>query len=252
MKQIAGILTLLLILTACNKFDMGTMKYKAKFCTTVDQQLKTGNSDSTYTIFGDYITSITPYHFSSAVQMFVFQDDYNDQDPRCHMISFIENQQMDVDFSGNQEIEFNPVLHSTDIRNGLFEQKETDFRFISFVPERFVHEFEIPVDYLDAIKNLNSNDMLWGSTYIYDSINNKIKVNSTKHFSYGAIHGNANAKPTGFLLIFGETDSSHIYLYNGGTLPETERFPFWDSPNRVIIRSSNFQTQKIVMPEEGE
>jgi hypothetical protein len=58
--------------------------------------------------------------------------------------------------------------------------------------------------------------------------------------------------PTGFMFVFGQTDSTYIYMYDGTTLPEAERFPFWDDDNRVIIRSSKFSTQKIVMPDKGE
>jgi hypothetical protein len=251
MKQIIGISLLMLLVCACNKYDLGTMKYKAKFCTEATKSLKPGNDGSTHTIFGDYITSITPYHLSCNVGMFIFQDLYNQGDPGCHMIAFIENKNVNVDFSGNAEIEFSPTLHSTDIRNNLFEQKEVDFRFISFCPTNWVQEFEIPIQYLNIIKN-KKNWFLQGSTFDFNTDPNKIKVKSENiSLSYGAIHGNANAMPTNFFITFGETDSSYIYMNKGIDLPEDKRFPFWDS-KAVVIRSSKFKTQKIIMPAEGE
>ena len=250
MKQIIVIVILILLISACKK-NHGTMKYKAKFCAIANKSHKKANNDSLYTIFGDYITSITPQYFSCKVGMFVFQDHYTQSNPSCHMISFIENQVVDVNFSENAEIEFTPVLHSTDIRDGIFEQKEVDFKFISFSPNLFNHEFEIPIHYLNLANNNSSNNFLDGSTFQYDSINNKIKVKTLKNFSYAAIHGNANAMPTGFVLAFGQTDSSYIYMNQGVVLPEEERFPFWNE-NSVIIRSSKFNTQKVIMPNDGE
>jgi hypothetical protein len=228
------------------------MIYKAKFNTAANKKPGKSGSDTLHTIFGNYITSITPYHLSAQARMLIFQDIYDHTDPACHMIAYIENQNMNLDFSGGVEIEFNPTLHGTDIKDGLFEQKEVDFRYIYFDPELFNHEFQIPIEYLDAANNSNTNNFLNGSTFQVDTVNNAITVNCTRNFSYGAIHGNANAMPTGFMFVFGQTDSTYIYMYDGTTLPEAERFPFWDDDNRVIIRSSKFSTQKIVMPDKGE
>ena len=58
--------------------------------------------------------------------------------------------------------------------------------------------------------------------------------------------------PTGFEIIFGNIDSSYVYRYQGGDLPEEERFPFWNQANVVIIRSNQFNTQNIIMPDDGE
>jgi len=251
MKVVVGLMLLVLCISACQK-DYGTMKYKAKFSTDAKKSTEKRNADTLYTIYGDYITSITPYHFSCRVGMFIFQDHYNQSDPSCHMIAFIENQQVDVDFSGNKEMEFSPMLHSTDMMNGIFEQKEVDFRFITFSSNLYKLEFEIPLQYRDIIIN-SSNWFLRGSEFDYSSDPGKIKVKSTNHsLYYNALHGNANGLPTGYELVFGQTTSSYIYMYPGGDMPEEDRFPFWNQPNMVIIRSSNFDTQKIVMPDEGE
>jgi len=252
MKQLIAISLLILLACACKKGDYGTMKYKARFCTQTDNTLKISSNDTLYTLFGNYITSITPDHFSSYVGMFIFQDHYNQGNPACHMIAFIENQQVEVDFSGNAEIEFSPTLHSTDIIDGIFKQKEVNFRFISFCPNNFMHSFEIPTQYLEVINGSNANQfMLSDGTFHFDSINQKLSVQTPKNFSYGAIHGNANAMPTNFTLTFGQTDSSYVYMYSGQEMPEEDRFPFWDA-NGVVIRSSKFVTQKIIMPGEGE
>jgi len=252
MKQLTTIVLLILLACACKKGDYGTMRYKARFCTQESNTLKLSSNDTLYTIFGDYITGITPDHLSSTVGMFIFQDHYNQGNPACHMIAFIENRQEDVDFSGNAEIEFSPTLHSTDIREGIFEQKEVDFRFISFCPNNFMHGFEIPTQYLGVINGGNANQfMLSDGTFHFDTINQKLSVQSAKNLSYGAIHGNANAMPTSFILTFGQTDSSYVYMFSGQEMPEEDRFPFWDA-NGVVIRSSKFSTQKIIMPGEGE
>lgn len=251
MKKTIGLILVVLFFSACKK-DFGDMIYKAKFNTAANKKPSKSGNDTLHTIFGNYITSITPYHLSAQIGMFVFQDKYTQMDPACHMISYIENQNVDVDFSGGVEIEFSPILHSTDIMNGLFEQKEVDFKFISFTPNYFNHSFEIPIEYLSIVGNGNGN-LLQGSTFQHDTVNNTLSVTSTmKNFSYGAIHGNANAMPTGFMVAFGQTDSSYIYMNDGTTLAEEDRFPFWDYTNTVVIRSSKFTTQKVIMPDKGE
>ena len=40
-------------------------------------------------------------------------------------------------------------------------------------------------------------------------------------------------------------------MKKGIDLSEDKRFPFWDSQG-VVIRSSKFKTQKIIMPNDGE
>ncbi len=252
MRNIITLLILALFINACKK-DARKMKYKARFTTAVAKPPKPLRNDTLHTLFGNYITSLTPSHLSAQVNMFVFQDYYNQMDPSCHMISFIENNVVDVDFSNNAEIEFTPILHSTDIVDQyFFEQKETDFRFISFLPNYFSHEFDIPVQYKNIVQN-SSNFFLQGSTFEYDSIQNRLKVKtSNNQLSYGAIHGNANGMPTNFWLVFGQTDTSYIYMYNGTNLAEDKRFPFWNQKGVVTIRSSQFNTQKVIMPSKGQ
>lgn len=227
------------------------MTYKGRFTTNDQLPPRLTLNDSVYSEFGGFISAVSPNRLTCKVNMFIFQDHYNQHDPSCHMIAYIENQQMDVDFSGNAEIVFNPVLHSTDIRDGLFEMKEVDFRFISFMPYLFYHEFQLPIQYLSTVKNRPGNQFLSGADIQYDSVQNTITVKALRDFSYGAIHGKKNAMPTGFGMVFGQTDSSYIYMYNGVNLDEKDRFPFWNSTG-VVIRSNKFSTQKIIMPDEGQ
>ncbi|MFN5417822.1 MAG: hypothetical protein ACK5B9_12260 [Flavobacteriia bacterium] len=256
MRTFFGISILLFVIVACKK-EPGKLKYKAKFNTDY-VILKTGEEDTLFTIFGDYVGSITPYHFSCKMSMLMFQDYYSDQDPNCHMISYVDGHDNDpnyeiaayADFSGNKEVEFDPILYSTDMRDGLFEQKEIDFRFLTFSPIYFKHEFELPIEYLNYINN--PNFYLKDCDFQYDSVLNKIIVKTQKDFSYAAIHGNANAMPTGWTLVLGNTDSSYIHNYSGIDLPESLRFPFWNQSWMNVIRSHKYQNVKIIMPDRGE
>jgi len=255
MKPFIGIVFLLLFLGACGK-KYGDMRYKAKF-TTQGEDIYSKKSGTLYSGFGTYITSITPYHFSCKMSMLMFQDNLNED---CHMISYVDGHDNQpgyeiasyADFSANKEVEFTPILYSKDMRDGVFEQKEVDFRFLTFIPIYFEHEFEIPIQYLSLVQSGNSIFTRDGATYNYDSNQNKITVHTKGNFSYGAIHGNANAMPTGFTLVFGNTDSSYIYSYKGIDLPEDKRFPFWYQENGVIIRSDKYTPLKVIMPDEGQ
>jgi hypothetical protein len=256
MKTIFGIIILILFSTSCKR-KSGEMKYKVKYSTAKEISGKRGDTDSFHSGFGTFITSITPSHFSCKMSMLMFQDHLGDD---AHMISFVDGHDNQpgyeiasyADFSGNKEVEINPILYSRDMRDGVFEQKQVDFRFLTFSPIYFLHEFEIPIQYLNLIKSSNTNHFLNGSEFSYDSVQNKIKVTAQRDFSYGAIHGSANAMPTSFNLVFGNTDSSYIYMYNGINLPEEKRFPFWDRTGSVMIRSHKYSIIPIVMPDKGE
>lgn len=254
-STILFILTIILFLS-CRK-EPGKLKYKARFNTDY-VKVKTGEDDTLFTIFGDYVTSITPKHFSCKMSMLMFQDMYDSQNPACHMISYVDGHDNDpnyeiaayADFSGNQEVEFNPILYSTDMRDGIFEQKFIDFRFLTFSPIYFKHEFEIPYEYLNLLNE--NNFMLSNSEFQVDTLNQKIHVNTQKDFSYAAIHGNANAMPTGFTLVLGNTDSTYIYNYAGIDLSESSRFPFWNQTWMNVIRSHKYENLLITMPDKGE
>jgi hypothetical protein len=247
------------IFFSCKK-NRPKISYKAKFTTSLNKSLHSEKSDSLHTGFGDYITSVTPYHFSCKMSMLMFQDIYTQADPSCHMISYVDGHDNDpnyeiasyADFSANQEVEFTPILYSTDIRDGLFEQKEIDFKFLTFSPIYFDHGFELPYSYLSLITSSNNNFMPNEAVFTIDTVAQRITVSTKKNFSYGAIHGNANAMPTGFSLVLGNTDSSYIYMYDGTNLDENARFPFWDIGNGVIIRSNNYTPLKVIMPERKE
>lgn len=258
MKSRTGIILIMVLLSACEG-NPGDMKYKVKFTTFTDNtvHVKSAKSEELYSGIGTYITSLTPYHFSCKMSMLIFQDIYSQQDSRCHMISYVDGHDNQpgyeiasyADFSGNKEVEFNPILYSTDIYDGLFKQKEIDFRFLTFTPIYFEHKFEIPFQYLNLYSSGQLSGVFNGATIDYSS--NKIIINTRKNFTYQAIHGNTDAMPTNFNLVFGNTDSSYIYMYKGVNLEEDKRFPFWDQ-STVIIRSNKFQTLKVVMPDEGE
>lgn len=253
MKTILGITILLLISFSCKK-EPGKLRYKALFNTDFNGQ-KDGEGDTLFTIYGDYIGSITPKHFSCKMSMLMFQDHLGDD---AHMVSFVDGHDNDpnyeiasyADFSGNKEVEFDPILYSKDMMDGLFEQKEVNFRFLTFGPIYFKHEFELPIEYLNLINNPNFS--LKDSEFQYDTLSNTIRVKNQKDFSYGAIHGNKNAMPTGFMLVLGNTDSSYIYNYEGIQLTETQQFPFWNHPWGNIIRSHKYDNVTIVMPDKGE
>lgn len=255
MKAKIYFLLLLSLLVGC-KDDMGTMKYKNKYTTSIDG-LRSASiiPEETYTIFGDYITSITPYHLSSKFAMLYYSDNFKSE----HMISYVDGHDNDpryeiasyADFSANQEVEIDPILYSTDLMDGIFKQKEIDFQFLIFSPTYFMHEFEVPIQYKELALTRSSN-IFSNGTVNYDSIQNKLYLRTMTNMSYGAIHGNTNGMRSDFTLVFGNTDSSYVYTYQGVNLSEDKRFPHWDQSGWVIIRSNKYNTLKVRMPEEDQ
>jgi hypothetical protein len=259
MKTTLLLSSILLFVFACKK-NPGVMVYKAKYSTEASTNKTSNKTEAFHSDFGTYITSITPTHFSCKMSMLVFQDHYNYQDKSCHMVSFVDGHDNQpgyeiasyADFSGNAEVEVTPILYSTDMMDGLFEQKEVNFRFLTFVPIYFDHTFTIPYQYLSIAQNSATNNFLTSSTFQFNTSEKTITVCTKKEFSYGAIHGKKNAMPTSFRLVFGNTATSYIYSYSGNNLSEEERFPFWDQTGGVTIRSNKYSLTPIVMPDKGK
>lgn len=255
-------LLFIIFLISCKDDDGGTINYKLKYTTSTDIfRSASTTAENTYSQFGDYITSITPYHFSSKIGMLVYQDFYSQSNPNCHMISFVDGHDNDpryematyADFSGNQEVIVDPILYSTDlVGDRIFKQKEVTFNFFTFSPVYLYQEFELPIEYKSLLTSNNPNLYNFGneSSIIYDSINNKItvKVKDNPLIAPFFLPLTTYSTPQGY--IFGNTDSTYIYKYDGTYLPEEQRFPFWDGG--PLVRCNKFTPLTVRMPDEGQ
>lgn len=265
MRTIFLLLLSILFLVGCE--DAGTITYKLKYTTATDVfRSATVTPDSVYNQFGDYVTSITPYHFSSKINMLMYQDVWSQQDPKCHMISFVDGHDNDpryeiatyADFSGNQEAVVDPILYSTDIWNGIFKQKQVTFKFFTFCPYYLYQEFELPDGYKSLFGsgiNMLMNLIGGNSAITYDAAKDKYIVKMNERPMISPLFRNFNNNPGSY--VFGNTDSTYIYQYKGVELPEAQRFPFWNNENNSgstapLVRCHNFKPMTVTMPDDGQ
>lgn len=259
MKTTITVLLFAAILIGCK--DVGDIKHKVKY-TTSDVQLRAGSvvPDSLYTAYGDYITSVTPYHLSSKMSMLNFLDVW-EQSPTSnfHMISYVDGHDNEpgyeiatyADFSGNKEVTIDPILYG-ETWKGIYVQKSVFFKFIIFSPQFIYQEFEAPIEYKDLA--LSNNNQLPGNaaSVTYDAINNKLIAKAYEQNLISRIYQNSYSTSKPFAYVFGNTDSTYIYKANGQNLEEAQRFPFWNETGKVIVRCSKYSPITVNMPEDGE
>ncbi len=259
----------IVLLVGCK--EAGTITYKLKYTTATDAfRSATITPDGVYNQFGDYVTSITPYHFSSKIGMLMYQDVWSQQDPKCHMISFVDGHDNDpryeiatyADFSGNQEVVVDPILYSTDKWDGIFKQKQVTFKFFTFCPVYLHQEFELPIEYKSALKS--HQNMLYNlggdAVFAFESDSSKLIVKMNEHALVSPVFQDVTGYggPQGY--VFGNTDSTYIYQYKGVQLPEAQQFPFWNNTNNnntnsnsaPIVRCNTYTPITVTMPDEGQ
>jgi hypothetical protein len=151
MKNTICLFLIVCIFSGCEK-QGGTINHKIKFTTNQNNvKSKSKGSDTYYDNFGTFVTSITPRHFSSKLNIMMYYDFWSSGDNSNHMISYIDGHDNDpayeisiyVDFSNNQELSYIPILYCNDGKNGLFGQKEVILNYFYFVPYYFIQELEI-------------------------------------------------------------------------------------------------------------
>lgn len=257
MKTTFWFLITAFLLLGCDKDKVnGNIRHRVQY-TTAKTDLKTAANptDSRYTQFGDYIKSVTPYKFTSKINIMCYQDNWDNSANDSHMISYVDGHDNDpryeiatyADFSNNQEVEITPILYSSDMMDGVFKQKEVTFEYFNFCPYYLYQEVEIPIQYKDI--TINQFNESYNERYYNDSVKsgNILKIKHipfiTRLFPYG------NGYPWAY--VFGNTDSTFVYNKEGKAVPNSEHWPFGGSTINPIIRSNKYIAKTVTMPTGG-
>lgn len=166
MKTYLYILTMIVLLSSCNK-DEGRVLYKINF-TTNDITLRSSTllksaesgSDSLYTQFGDYITSLTPTKFVALIWSIGYVDTIvGRSDNNAQVLAYIDQNvtrlplndpSRIVDFSDNITVDFNPLIGGRLKRNSQFEDQQIDFKYFYFMPKYFYQIVQLPAAYTNV------------------------------------------------------------------------------------------------------
>jgi len=254
MKKLIYIFTFIVLFISCKKDKIGKVLYNIKF-TTEEISLKKGNlnTDSMYTQFGDYITSLTPYIFTTHIWTIGYIDKVMEwSNNSANMLQYIEQNSEKlsfndpsryVDFSNNNILSFDPVIYGRVNNDNLFEDPEINFKYFYFIPFSFYQEVQLPSQYQNVQLNMFPDDTI---------IDNVLKV---KHYKMlKKIFPNANIINNGFNIIyfiFGNTDSTFVVNENGEYVGLSENCPIADAENNLTIRSDNYVNMIFYSPING-
>ncbi|MDD3740007.1 MAG: hypothetical protein PHH30_02090, partial [Bacteroidales bacterium] len=161
MKKIMVIIFALILLFGCKKREEGTLICMVEFTSTINKSMTYNykhlqtkdNTDSLYSEFGDYITSITPYRFSTKIMQLQFSDDKIIFDGG-HKLQLIHGEtpnddpQRYADFSNNTTLSFVPSYSGG--TETFFNIDEIEFIYFQFMFCYFLQEFAIPSQYDDV------------------------------------------------------------------------------------------------------
>jgi hypothetical protein len=240
------------ILVSCKK--TGTIDHRIRFTDQyVDVSGKT-DADSLYTQFGPHIATITPYRLYGNLNILAYLDNLDQQDPSTHSISYIDGHdnnpnipiQLDVDFSGNQEVEVTPILYSTDKIGDIFDIDQVTFKYFEFVPYYINLTFELPIQYKDV--QFEWQDM--NTFRSYDAETDKVIYACPQNTLMLPLYGDGQRIPAGY--VFGGTDSTYIFNPDAQVLPNDQCIFGGELCFRPLIRSNRFTPITVVMPDNGK
>lgn len=257
MKQIIVLFMLAALLPACKKDKSGTMLFSMQYTTSPDA-FKTEVADSLYTGFGDYITSITPSHFSGKFQMLGFQEGIEDlQGNPVHRLHFVDGNLSDddplriADFSNNAVVSFSPDIRGLQDDHGLFVGEQIDFNYFFFDVLYLYQQVELPAQY-DAVTLAMFNRSYGHGNFQYSSdsviVNNLLSVDYYPFLSYAL--NNENYWPR--FYIFGECDSTSLFNLEGNELTPSVDWPMGGPTNQPVFRISEYNSVIVNTPTEDE
>lgn len=268
-SDILFIAIIILCCFSCKKEESGNIQHKFLYTTSAgntkefEKNIKSESiyTDQIHTGFGDYITSITPKHFSAKLLMMYYLDGW-DWNGNMHAVSYIDQlkreagEEQYIDFSDNKEVILTPELGSKDLIDNVFSQNEVTFIYFVFVPWYIYQELDLPVQYQDIrLSQFDEYYKEWikpnypGTQYNSDTIKIGTLLKS-RHapFSSRLFDGEVINN-----FVFGNTDSTYIFNRQKNPLDPSKDWPFGGSGNRsMVVRSNKFSSPTVVMPSAGE
>jgi hypothetical protein len=257
MKKVFAFFIIAATLAGCKKDKGGNMTFSMLYTTQPDVFKTDAVPDSLYTGFGDYITAVTPSHFSGKFRMLGFQDAFSQQDQNTNMLLFIEGNMTNddprriADFSNSAVVSFSPGLAGIQDDHGLFTGEQIDFIYFYFDVIYFYQEVALPAQY-DTVTIAMFNRSYGNGNFHY--LSDSVKVNNVLSVDYYPLISNVfnddNYWPSAY--IFGNCDSTFLFNTEHNEVPNSVHWPFGGYTNQSIIRSNNYNMVTVNTPTEGE
>lgn len=257
MKKIFAFIVIAAALVSCKKEKSGNMNFSMHYTTSPDVFKTEVVPDSLYTGFGDYITSVTPSHFSGKFRMLGFQDAVSPIDQNTNMLLFIDGSMSNddprriADFSNNAVVSYSPNIQGLQDNDGLFRVEQINFIYFYFDAYYFYQEVALPAQY-DTVTIAMFNRSYGNGNFDYRSdsvkVNNILKVDYYPFISY--VFNDENYWPQSY--VFGNCDSTFLFNTERNNVPNSANWPFGGYTHESIIRSNNYNMATVNTPTEGE
>lgn len=258
MKKAILFLVVISVFVGCKKNDDNTF-VPGKIITQVNYRHSTSKnikqhnpkSDSLYTGYGDYITSISPSIFKAKFNLIRYVDElatYNQIELINNNLPYDDPRRY-ADFTNNSSVTLTPDLYGNTPNEGTTFGSTVLFNYFYFHVIYFYQEIPLPSQYtgIDTLDQFSyPNGSLWdenNQTFGYVS-NNVLKAHYRLFLSpkFGQMQRGVS------LFVFGGTDSS--YVLNMLT-DDSLSFPY-NNEEDYIVRSKNYTPITFVPSENND
>lgn len=256
--------SLLFVSESCKKKEgNGSYRYFLKFSSEKPPGVL-ALTESYYTGFGTYVTSLTPSKFIVKLGMLGFQDDTS-QCPGSYtdMLQFVdgnygfEDSIRIADFTANVQREYQPKLYGRTTSDAWFTDPEISFTYFYLTlfggrdNEFIYHEVTLPEQYRGLKMNQFEGKFYNNQIYWSDSVikNNILRIQYHPLVHYAFISSNTKT-PEAF--IFGNTDSTFIFNPKGLSMPVSRNHIFCGETLGSSVRSNRYTPLKLKRPGPDE
>jgi hypothetical protein len=227
----------------------GKLQYEISYNTSEPSFKRSGGlglSDTFYTQFGNYITSVTPGVFTGRFQGMRFLD-HVDPFNQVDVISYqwsMDDPRRQADFTNAATVSVAPEFHGQ-MRDEFFEADSVKFEFFKFVLDHFYQEVELPTAYGNlSLDQFHLQGLNYDTTLV--KTGNMLKIDH--YFFMLRLFDPWNNGPKHY--VFGSTDSSYLVLdpqsYTNDN-PDGES----GSLGRWYVRSHQYDPLVLHRPPEG-
>lgn len=254
MKRAILFVLMIALMVACKKKEenFGTVNYTLTYArsTTDSKAMQSdaskGTSDTLYSQFGDYITSLTPAIFKAK---FLFIDYHNDKplgtngdvEDGGYGLSIINGDlpptapEHFADFTGNATISVTPALGGDLDNETVFSADEIHFIYLLAIFEYLYQEVELPSQYDSIVLTQFAlpDVEITGRTL-------KVKDNRLVN----GIYSQYGINDIIHLIAFGNTDSSYVSSTEGNNT-------IWGNQGGNVLRSNKYSELVFHKPAEG-
>ena len=253
------ILCLIIFLTGCSRNEGLDLKFRTVYTSgaAINKSSPFKNSmgpvalTGDYTLFGDFLGSITPAKVTATFNTIRFID-RKKTDPGVQTMLEItgvnwpfDDPRRFADFTNGNTVEVVPEIYGNVDTDGWFVDDNIRMRYLFILPQEFVLEIDLPESLSES--NFGSYQGVY-----FDKQGNKLKC-GIEFLLYHVVNEGYDIKNGIYLrgFVFGETETSYIVRQNNIPTGDVAELITQAQPHSVV-RSSRYVSPVLYPPDKGE